>query len=83
MGPLRADTIFSDLSKELDKNRATLAKKVSEMARRVVANKTGTTNLHSNALANIGIKVSVSTLCRDSQRPANSPLPTHGTPPFF
>ena len=30
LGPLRADTIFDDLSRESDKNHVTLAKKVRE-----------------------------------------------------
>ena len=37
----------------------------------------------SNALVKIGIKGSVSTLCRDSQRPEDAPMLMHGTTPFF
>ena len=83
MGPLRADAIFADMSREFYKNRATLAKKVREMACSEVSNKTVTLTAASNALEKIGIKVIFSTLHRDSQRPAYAPLPPHGHPPFF
>ena len=39
LGPLRADAIFSDLSREADKNLKTFAKKGRDMARSAVANK--------------------------------------------
>ena len=48
-----------------------------------VANKTVTPNAVSDALAKNGIKVIVSTLHWDSQRPADAPLPTRGPPLFF
>ena len=48
-----------------------------------VSNKIVTMTVASNSLAKIGIKMSVSTLCRYSQRPADTPLPTSGSMPFF
>ena len=48
-----------------------------------VTNKTLTPTAASNPLEKIGIKVSVSTLHQDSQRPENAPLPTRGPPPLF
>ena len=71
LGPLRVDAIFADLSRELDKNSATLAEKGREMACSAVANKVVTPSFASNALAKIGIKVRVSILRRDFQRPAD------------
>ena len=68
MRPLRADAIFADLSRELDKNSATISNKGLEMARNAVSNKIVTLTAASNNLAKIGIKVSVSKLCRYSQR---------------
>ena len=56
LGPLRVDAIFADLPRNLDNNRATLAKKGREMPCSAVANKTLTPNAASNALANIYIK---------------------------
>ena len=83
MGPLREDVIFTCLSRELDNNCATLSKKGYDMDRSAVANKTVTPTAASNFLTNIGIKVSVSTLCHSSQRPVDAPLPMHGPPMFF
>ena len=81
--PWRADAIFDDLSRESDKNCATFSKNVRDMARRAFTNKTCTPTAASNYIAKIGIKVNVSTLCRDSQRPENAPLPTCGTLSLF
>ena len=81
--PLRADAIFSDMSRELYNNFATLSKKGYDMDRSAVANKTVTPTAASNFLTNIGIKVSVSTLCQDIQRTADAPLPTRGPPLLF
>ena len=53
------------------------------MARSAVANKIVTPTVSSNALETNGIKVSVSTLRQDSQRPADATLPMCGPPPFF
>ena len=53
------------------------------MDRSAVANKTVTPTAASNFLTNIGIKVSVSTLCHSSQRPVDAPLPTRGTSPLI
>ena len=50
LGPLRMDAIFSDLTRELDKNRTTLAKKGHDMALSAVANKTVTLTAASNAI---------------------------------
>ena len=50
MGPLRADVIFADLSRESDNNRATLAKKGREMACSAVANNTVNPTADSNSL---------------------------------
>ena len=80
---MRADAIFDDLSRESDKNRATIEKKGREISRSAVANKAVTPTAASNALAKIGIKVSVSTLCQDIQRTADAPLPTRGPPLLF
>ena len=77
------DAIFADLSRESDKNCVTLEKKGFEMAHSAVAKNNITPTAASNPLAKIGIKVNVSTLRRDSQRPADAPLPMHGPPPFF
>ena len=82
-GPLSADTIFSDLSKESDKNHTTIAKKVCDMACSSPSKNTLTMTVASNALVKIGIKGSVSTLCRDSQSPEDAPMLMHGTTPFF
>ena len=60
------DEIFADLSKYLDKNCGNIANKGREMACSEVANKIFTPTAASNFLAKIGIKVSVSTLHRDS-----------------
>ena len=62
LGTLRADAIFSDMSRDLDENCATLAKKVHDMVCSAVANKTLTPTMASKALVKIGTKVSVSTL---------------------
>ena len=83
MGPLSVDAIFSGMSRDSDKNRATLAKKGREMDRSAVTNKIVTPTAASDSLANISIKVSVSTLCRDSQKPEDTPLPTCGPPPLL
>ena len=64
MGPLRADAILADLSRELDSNCATLTNKGREMACSAVSNKTRTPTVASNLVAKIGIKVSVSTRFR-------------------
>ena len=48
-----------------------------------VAKNTVTLTAASNSLENFGIKVSVSTLRQDSQRPADVPLPTLGPSSFF
>ena len=77
------DAIISDLSRDSDENCATLAKKVLEMARSAVANKTTNPSATSNDLAKVGIKVSVSTLRQDSQRPVDTPLTKNGPPPFL
>ena len=47
---MRVDAIFSDLTRELDKNRTTLAKKGRDMARSAVANNNVTLTVASNAL---------------------------------
>ena len=83
MVPLGADAIFADMSRESDENCATLAEKVREMDRSEVVKKNVTPTEASNDLSNNGSKVSVSTLRQDSQRPADAPLPTRGTPPLF
>ena len=62
MGLLRPDAIFYGLSREPDKNCATLAKKRLDMARSAVDNKIVTLTADSNSLAKIGSKVSVLTL---------------------
>ena len=80
---MRADEIFADLSRESDKNRATLSNKGHEMARSAVSNKNVTPTAALNNIAKIGTKVSVSTLLRDSQRPVDAPLPTRGTSPLL
>ena len=74
-GPLRADVIFADLSRESDKNHATLANKGRDMARGIVTNKIVTLIAASNSNAKIGIRVSVSNLRQYSQGPADTPLP--------
>ena len=81
--PLREDAIFSDLSRELYNHFATLLKKGLDMDGSSVAKNTVTLTAASNSLENFGIKVSVSTLRQDSQRPADAPLPMCGPPPFF
>ena len=48
-----------------------------------VSNKTVTLTVASNSLTKICIKVIVSTLLRDIQRPADTPLFTCGPLPFF
>ena len=48
--PLRADSIFADMSRESDKNFSTLANKGREMDCIAVSNKTVTTTADSNAL---------------------------------
>ena len=53
MRPLRADAIFDDLSRELDKNSATISNKGLEMARNAVSNKIVTLTAASNALAKL------------------------------
>ena len=53
------------------------------MARSAFTNKTLNLTAASNELSKIGIKVSVSTVRRDSQRPVNAPLTTRGPPQFF
>ena len=77
------DSIFSGMSRELDNNHATLAKKGRYMAHSAVANKTITPNAASNALAKMSIKVSVLTLRQDSQKPADAPLPVPVPPLLF
>ena len=52
LGPFRVDEIFADLSRESDKNRATLSKKGREMAFSSVTNKTGNPTVASNPLNN-------------------------------
>ena len=54
-----------------------------ELSQSVVANYTFTLNAASNSLENFGIKVSVSTIRRDSQRPVDAPLPKSGPLMFF
>ena len=75
--------IFADLSRDLGKNRATIAKKGREMDRSALANKIVTPTAASNPLAKIGINVSVSTLRRVSQSTEESTLPTRGPPPLL
>ena len=69
--PLRADAIFDGMSRELDKNRATLAKKGCNMTHSAVANKTLPLTVASKSLAKIGINVSVSTPSRQSEASRN------------
>ena len=83
LGPLREDAIFDYVSKELYNNCTTPAEKVREMARSAVAKNTLTHTAASNSLAKIGIKVSVSILCRDIQRPSDAPLSMRGPLLFF
>ena len=83
LGPLREDEIFADMSRESDKNCATIANKGCEMAHSAVDNNTITPTSASNALANFFIKVSVSKIRPDSQRPSDAPLTTLGPTPFF
>ena len=52
LGPLRADAIFSDMSRELYNNFATLSKKGHDMDRSAVSNNTITTTEASNSLEN-------------------------------
>ena len=77
---LMADAIFSGLSRESDKDHETLANKGREMDFISVRKNNVTMTAASNALAKIGIKVSVSTLRRDSQRPVDEPMPMRGPP---
>ena len=47
---MRADANFADLSRDLDKNHATISKKGREMARNAVAKNIFTPTAASNAL---------------------------------
>ena len=83
LGPLRADVIFSGLSRDSENIGATLENKEHDMDHSAFANKIVTQTETSKSPEKIGIKVSVSTLCRDSQRPADATLPRCGPPSFF
>ena len=56
MGPLKADAIFSDLSRELDNNCETFSKKVREIARSAAVKNIVTPTAASNALEKLASK---------------------------
>ena len=74
LGPFRSDAIFADMSWYSYENHETLAKKGHYMSYSAVSIKTLTPTVASKSLAKIGVKVSVSTLCEDSQKSADAPL---------
>ena len=53
LGPLRVDALFYDLSRELDENCATIAKKGCEMSHSAFTKNTPTLTAASNALCKI------------------------------
>ena len=56
LGPLRADAIFADLSRELDNNCETFSKKVREIARSAAVKNIVTPTAASNALEKLASK---------------------------